>query len=282
MKEYKQLELTGERALFNINDAVIDNCRFYDGESPLKESRNLRVINSTFEWKYPLWYCQDVKVNDSVFKETARSGIWYTNNITIENTIFDSPKMFRRCDNVSLSHIKLNNASETLWNSKNIKLKNVYAKGDYLAMNCENVEIDGLTLDGNYLLDGAKNIIVKNSRLISKDAFWNTSNVYVENCLIDGEYLAWNSRNIRFKNCIISSNQGLCYIDDLVLDDCKLLNTDLAFEYTTVNAKINSIIDSIKNPNGGIIEAQDIKELIFDEHIKTSRDKTKIIIKNRS
>lgn len=42
------------------------------------------------------------------------------------------------------------NASETLWNCKNITMKNVMAKGDYFGMQCENIEIDGFTLTGNY------------------------------------------------------------------------------------------------------------------------------------
>ena len=46
---------------------------------------------------------------------------------------------------------------------------------------------------------------------------------------ISGEYLGWNSKNVTFVGCTIESNQGMCYMDNVVLRDCKLVNTDLCF-----------------------------------------------------
>ena len=37
----KNQQFTGERALFNTHNAVIEECLFHDGESPLKESSSL-------------------------------------------------------------------------------------------------------------------------------------------------------------------------------------------------------------------------------------------------
>ncbi len=52
-----ELELfTGERALFAEDGAQIYDCIFDDGESPLKESKNIEVYKSQFKYKYPLWY----------------------------------------------------------------------------------------------------------------------------------------------------------------------------------------------------------------------------------
>ena len=48
---------------------------------------------------------------------------------------------------------------------------------------------------------------------------------------IIGEYLAWNSKNVTFINCTIESLQGLCYIENLKMINCTLMNTTLAFEY---------------------------------------------------
>ena len=39
-------------------------------------------------------------------------------------------------------------------------------------------------------------------------------------------------------NCTIESLQGMCYIDNLVMKNCKLLNTTLAFEYSTIDVEI--------------------------------------------
>ena len=39
-------------------------------------------------------------------------------------------------------------------------------------------------------------------------------------------------------NCTIESLQGMCYIENLKMVNCKLINTTLAFEYSTVDAQI--------------------------------------------
>ena len=257
-------KFTGERALFQSYDLDLKDCTFLDGESPLKESANLDIKNCLFQWKYPLWYCNNIVLKDSILFQMARAGIWYTNKIEIENVTIEAPKTFRRCNDMVLSNIVLTDASETLWNCSNVTMSKVSAKGDYFAMGCSDLEIDGLTLVGNYSFDGVKNLTIRNSRLLSKDAFWNSENVTVFDSFISGEYLGWNSKNVTLVNCTIESEQGMCYMENVVLKDCKLLNTDLAFEYSTVDASVLSNIESIKNPYAGRIEARSIGEVIFD------------------
>lgn len=70
---------------------------FADGESPLKESRNIELTGSMFKWKYPLWYSKSVTVKDSTWFEMARAGVWYTDEITVEDCAIEAPKNFRRC-----------------------------------------------------------------------------------------------------------------------------------------------------------------------------------------
>jgi len=77
-------------------------------------------------------------------------------------------------------------------------------------------------------------------------------------------------------NCTIESLQGMCYIDHLVMKNCKLLNTTLAFEYSTVDAEITGKIDSVMNPSSGVIRADSINELIVEKD-KVDPLKTKII-----
>ena len=281
-KKYLGGSYTGERALFMLEDAYIEGVRFHDGESPLKESRNLELFKCSFEWKYPLWYANNIVVRSSYLAEMARSGIWYTNNITMDNCIFDCPKTFRRSSGITLNMCQMNNAMETFWMCQNIKLNNVTAKGDYFMMNCDTVEINHLELDGNYFLDGAKNVVVRDSILNSKDSFWNTENVIAINCKIVGEYLGWNSKNLTFINCEISSLQGLCYIKGLKMVNCKLLDTTLCFEYCEdIEADIIDEIVSIKNPTSGIIKAKAVKEIIINENSRDYGKKTKIIINNK-
>jgi hypothetical protein len=54
-------------------------------------------------------------------------------------------------------------------------------------------------------------------------------------------------------------------MDNLKMVNCKLINTTLAFEYSTVDATINGSVDSIKNPSGGVIKVDSVKELILEE-----------------
>ena len=120
---------------------------------------------------------------------------------------------------------------------------------------------------------------IRNSNLLSKDAFWNTENVAVYDSFISGEYLGWNAKNLTLVNCTIESLQGMCYIDNLVMKNCKLINTTLAFEYSTVDADICSKIDSVMNPTSGIIKAQHIDNLIIEKD-KVDPSKTKIIVQD--
>lgn len=281
MKELLTGTFTGERALFMAQDKHIKDSVFEDGESPLKHSGSIEVEGSQFKWKYPLWYSEDIIVKNCTFFEMGRAGIWYTNNIEVFDCEYIAPKGFRRCDGVTITNVNFPNAAETLWQCRNVKMKNVTAKGDYLAMNCEDMEIDGLELDGNYSFDGARNITIRNSRLMSKDAFWNSENITAENCYISGEYLGWNSKNLTLINCMIESLQGLCFCENLTLINCRLVNTTLAFEYSTVNADIIGTVDSIKNPSGGVIKCDGIGELIMEED-KVDVSKTEIVSKSVS
>lgn len=281
MEIIKQAVYEGERALFMGKNLEIYDTIFLNGESPLKESGNIKLYRSGFKWKYPLWYSSDVYMKDCTLFETARAGIWYTKDITVEDTIIEAPKTFRRCEGISLKNITMPNASETLWNCGKIEAENIAASGDYFAMNSYDIKLNNFRLNGNYSFDGAKNVTVDNAKMLSKDAFWNSENITVRNSFISGEYLGWNAKNLTLENCTVESLQGMCYIDNLVMRNCKLLNTTLAFEYSAVDADICSKIDSVINPSGGIIRAEKIGELIIEKD-KVNPDKTKIIVREHS
>ena len=268
MELIKDKKFEGERSLFFGKDLNLENIEFGFGESPLKESSNISLKKCVFARKYPLWYSKNINMSDSKLLETARSGIWYTEDITIKNSIIEAPKTFRRAKHITLENVEMPNAIESFWNCEDINVKDVKAKGDYMFMNSKRVTLENFSLEGNYVLDGGKDIVVKNSKLFSKDSFWNCENVYVENSTIIGEYIGWNSSNITFKNCTISSLQGFCYMNNVKLIDCVLKDTTLSFEYSSVDAKVLSKIDSIKNPEAGIIEAKDFGEVIIDENCK--------------
>lgn len=264
MKLINNQIFTGERSLFNSKNLKLKNVTFGFGESPLKESTNLSLDEVTFTYKYPLWYSRKVKIINSKFIDTARSGIWYTSKITILDSEIDIEKTFRRSKKITLKNVKMSNAKETLWHCNKVKLKNVTINGDYFGMDSKNIKADSIKIDGNYCFDGAKNVHIKNSTLNSKDAFWNCENVFVEDSIINGEYIGWNSKNVTFRNCIITSNQGFCYMKNLHLIDCIFQDVTLAFEFSTVRGNVENSITSIKNPLKLKLKCEKVEELILE------------------
>lgn len=275
-KEVNQAYLTGERPLFGAKNLLVTDTIFDAGESPLKESSDIELRSSMFKWKYPLWYAKNIVAEDCTWFEMARAGVWYTDHMTVRNAVIEAPKNFRRCHDLALEHVSLPNAAETLWSCDGVAMRDVMAKGDYFAMNSQNMKIEGFELVGNYSFDGARNVEIRNAKLLSKDAFWNSENVTVYDSFISGEYLGWNAKNLTLVNCTIESLQGMCYIENLVMKNCRLLNTTLAFEYSTVDAEIKGKVDSILNPAGGVIRADAIGELIMEKE-KVDPEKTEII-----
>lgn len=278
-KEVRQAYFKGERPLFAESDLYIEDTIFAEGESPLKESKNIKMQGSMFQWKYPLWYSKNVVAEDCTWFEMGRAGVWYTDDLTVNHALIEAPKNFRRCHRLSLNHVSMPNAAETLWHCDGVTMDDVMAKGDYFAMNSQNMKISNFELVGNYSFDGAKNVEVHHAKMLSKDAFWNSENVTVYDSFISGEYLGWNAKNLTLINCTIESLQGMCYIENLVMKNCRLLNTTLAFEYSTVDVEVQGRVESILNPTSGIIRADSIGELIMEKD-RIDTGKTQIVCPN--
>ena len=264
----------GERALFMSSSLSLSSCVFQDGESPLKESRDLEISSCSFLWKYPLWYCDNVTCSSSLFSIDARAGIWYTKHAKFDHCDFSAPKLFRKCEDISISSTCFPNGEETLWWCENIALNDVTAKGAYFGMKSRHLMIQRLHLEGGYCFDGCEDIEISDSTLLTKDAFWNCKNVVCRYCHIECEYFGWNSENVTLINCTIKSHQGFCYMKNIKLIDCKIEESDLIFEYCEdIDATIHSRLGSVKNPISGIIRCQGIDELIQDDpnvdHAKT-------------
>ena len=262
---WKQGAFWGERALYGKTHIRVEDSVFDDGESPLKECRDVELSFCLFRWKYPLWYCDGVRADNCTWFEMARAGVWYSKNLVIRNASIEAPKNFRRCDGLTLENVTFHNAEETLWSCRNVTMKNVVAaRGPYFAMNSRHMDITGLSLDGNYSFDGAEDVTIRSSRLLTKDAFWNSKRVTVYDSFISGEYLGWNAEDLTLVNCTVESLQGMCYIGGLKMVNCKLINTTLAFEYSDVDVELTGKADSVFNPKSGAITAEIIGELIVE------------------
>ena len=87
----------------------------------------------------------------------------------------------------------------------------------------------------------------------------------VKNSVVKGEYLAWYSDGLTLINCTIIGTQPFCYCKNLTLIDCEMLETDLCFEKSQVNATITTDVISIKNPLSGTISLPSVGEVILDD-----------------
>ncbi len=277
-KYIEQQNFTEERALFFANNVSAEHCSFDIGESPFKESNGVCAKNCIIRSRYPFWYSSDIQIENCSFFDTARAGIWYTSDARFNNCVFASPKNFRRSNNIVLENITFSDDGELLWECKNVRIRNISVNGDYFAMNSENMSIENLKLAGKYSFDGVKNVEIRNSHLLTKDAFWNSENVTVYDSTVIGEYLGWNSKSLTLINCTVESLQGMCYIQNLKMINCKLVNTTLAFEYSSVEADIVGHIDSVFNPSEGRISADSIGELTVDKDLV---DPTRTVITYR-
>jgi len=274
MLEIRDKEFGGERPLYTLHDARLEHVTIHSGESSIKESGNIEAHECTFEGKYVFWECKGFHVSNSLFRESARSSMWYSRDGHLIDCRVEAPKMFRRMEGIRLQRCTFTNAQETLWDCRDVTIRDCrIANADYLGMHTENVRIHNYHLDGNYAFQYGRNIEIHNAVLNSKDSFWECQNVTIYDSEINGEYLGWYSQNLRLVRCHITGEQPLCYCENLVMEDCTMgEDCNLCFEYSTIRATILGHVHSIKNPTSGTIVVDSLGELILDENQKAPAD----------
>lgn len=274
MKQITNTEFGGERPLFATHNLYLENVTIHAGESALKECSNIEAVRCRFEGKYPFWHVDGFVVKDCLFTEGARAALWYSRGLEMSDTLVEAPKMFREMDGIRLKNVQLPNALETLWMCRDVELDNVQVeKADYLFFHSSNIRIRNYRQQGNYSFQYCKNVEIRNAVIDSKDAFWNTEDVTVYDSELTGEYLGWHSRRLRLVNCKISGTQPLCYAHDLMMENCTMApDADLAFEYSSLHATIDSPVHSVKNPRTGSIAARSYGQIILDENVKAPAD----------
>ena len=280
MEIIENKEFGGERPLFATHDLKLINVTKHAGESALKECTDIEAVGCRVEGKYPFWHVDRFIIRDSIFTEGARAALWYSTGLQMTDTLVEAPKMFREMSGIILDKVRIPDAQETLWHCRNISLHKVEVDhADYIFMHCDNIEIDDYHQNGNYSFQYCKNVVIRNATINSKDAFWNTENVTVIDSELNGEYLGWHSKNLHLINCKISGTQPLCYCDNLIMENCTMAeDCDLAFEESKLQADVDSVITSVKNPTSGVIEAKGYGEIIIDENVKQPAD-CRIIVK---
>ena len=78
-----------ERALYGVSSVHLINCTFdgeADGESALKESKEIKTEKCLFNLRYPFWHDTVVDIVDCEMTSFCRAALWYSNKITLKNS----------------------------------------------------------------------------------------------------------------------------------------------------------------------------------------------------
>ena len=272
-----------ERVLYGSQDIYVEKCTFdgpADGESAMKESSNIEVVDSYFNLRYPFWHDTKVRIKDSEMTELCRAALWYSTDIEVTGTKFHGIKALRECSDVLIKDSDII-SPEFGWSVHNIKMVDSTADSEYFMMRSDGLEFKNVEMKGKYSFQYIENSEFINCRFDTKDAFWHAKNVVVKDSVVKGEYLAWYCENVTFDNCLIIGTQPLCYCKNLKLVNCKMQDADLAFEKSDVDATILSDVISIKNPKSGTIRVNSVQEIINDASGDGSSDYFCKIIVNK-
>lgn len=139
------------------------------------------------------------------------------------------------------------------------------AQSEYFLLRARNIELERVNFQGKYSFQYIENAVFSDCRFETKDAFWHGKNVTVRNSIIKGEYLGWYSDGLTLEHCKIIGTQPFCYCKNLTLIDCEMVDTDLCFEKSEVEAEITTPVLSVKNPLAGHIFLPAVGEIIRDD-----------------
>jgi len=256
-----------ERALYYLQHADVQECTFAgpaDGESVLKEARDVALKNCNFSLRYPLWHVRGFRLENCTMDEKTRAAIWYAEQGEITGSNLGGIKALRECADVRISESTIE-SQEFGWKCRNVSLTDCDLAAEYVFFDSRNVALQNVRMKGKYSFQYMENLTIRDSVLDTKDAFWHSRNVTVINSTLKGEYLAWFSEGLTLINCHISGTQPLCYCKNLKLVNCTMEGTDLSFEYSDVEATVLGHVDSIKNPRSGVITADSVGEVIMTD-----------------
>ena len=106
MKVVENQTFDEERAFYGADGLTLKNCRFEgpaDGESALKESRNVVVRDCFWNLRYPFWHDENLRIYESELTENCRAALWYSNNIEIINSKLHGIKALRECSDIKIT-----------------------------------------------------------------------------------------------------------------------------------------------------------------------------------
>ncbi|MBS4969839.1 MAG: DUF3737 family protein, partial [Lachnospiraceae bacterium] len=232
-------------------------------ESAFKESTDVQVEDSFFNLRYPFWHDHGLKISRSEMTELCRAALWYSDHIEMIDTKLHGIKALRECSRVKLQNCDII-SPEFGWSVQGIEMEDCTAESEYFMMRSTNLHFKNVQMKGKYSFQYIEDSVFENCQFDTKDAFWHAKNVTVRNSVVKGEYLAWYCENVTFENCKIIGTQPLCYCKGLKLVNCEMIDADLAFERSDVQATVTTPVISIKNPVSGRIVVPAVDEIILD------------------
>ena len=266
MKQIQNQTFDEERALYGSKGILVKDCTFdgpADGESAFKESSDIEVEQCFFNLRYPFWHDHGLSVSSSEMTELCRAALWYSDHISISDSRLHGIKALRECSDVKMKGCDII-SPEFGWSVHNIEMNDCDVQSEYFMMRSSELNFHDVRMQGKYSFQYIENAVFESCTFDTKDAFWHAKNIVVKNSVVKGEYLAWYSENITFENCRIIGTQPLCYCKGLKLINCEMIDADLAFERSDVEAVITTPIISIKNPLSGRISVPAVNEIIRD------------------
>ena len=267
MKVVENQTFDEERALYGAHELLVKNCSFdgpADGESAFKESSQIEATHCYFNLRYPFWHDHGLDIRHSEMTVNCRAALWYSDHVTVTDSKLHGIKAFRECGDVTIRNCDII-SPEFGWSVQGICMEDITAVSEYFMMRSEDLTFRRVRFQGKYSFQYIKNAVFEDCVFDTKDAFWHGENITIRNSTLKGEYLAWYSDGLTLINCKIIGTQPFCYCKNLKLVDCEMMETDLAFEKSQVEATILTKVDSIKNPLSGQITVPDVGEVILDD-----------------
>ena len=176
-----------ERALYGSRGVRVLSCRFdgpADGESALKESRDIEAKDCYFNLRYPFWHDENLQIENCEMTELCRAALWYSANISIRNSQLHGIKALRECADVQIEGSDII-SPEFGWSVKNITMKDTKVQSEYFMMRSEKLTFDRVKLNGKYSFQYITDSIFTNCEFDTKDAFWHAKNVLVKDSTIN-------------------------------------------------------------------------------------------------
>ena len=152
MEQYRNQTFDSERELYGKHDIIVEHCRFdgpADGESALKECSNIQVSDCLFNLRYPFWHDTDLWIRNSEMTELCRAALWYSEDITIEDTKLHGIKALRECRNVRMKNCDVV-SQEFGWSVQGITMEHCSNVSEYFMMRSDHLHFDDVTLKGKY------------------------------------------------------------------------------------------------------------------------------------